>query len=319
MRRGSSVARTTKRSFEEATADAQAEYDVLLDVDLQEPLDDAWDEEADAFEEDLEQQTGGDDKEITSAIVAALVAYLGVRARRFAERLADLLRDSTTFTYEAGLKSLSGFVKAAMGRTSTLLDSGREVQRLVGVRNDRLLQMRATSAANFGRVLSTTAQQQLLVYANMSAAVKPSVLEIAKIVSATVRGQEWRATRVVVTEAAYAYNQAQVDGMRELARRDPALRGLMMRWTERIDDAGRVLDSRVAADSIVLHGQVAPPGGVFTFPPDAANARVSHKFIGRSWPFPPNRPHDRAVLTPWVPGCGQPAWTFSGGRRRDLS
>jgi hypothetical protein len=88
---------------------------------------------------------------------------------------------------------------------------------------------------------------------------------------------------------------------------------LMQRWTELVDDAtGRPLDNRVAADSLAMHGQVAPPGGSFLMP--AAGGALA----GQSWTHPPNRPNDRAVLTPWMPTWGVPAWQFRNGRRVNL-
>jgi hypothetical protein len=71
----------------------------------------------------------------------------------------------------------------------------------------------------------------------------------------------------------------------------------------------------VADDSLALHGQVAHPGGYFTMPIDPD---VEERFWGKRWMFPPNRPNDRAVLSPWRPGWGIPAWEFKGGRRVNL-
>lgn len=128
-----------------------------------------------------------------------------------------------------------------------------------------------------------------------------------------VAGEGWRARRLVVTETAHAYNAAQAGAMGALAN-EPALRGLRLRWTELVDDVtGRPLDNRVGNDSLELHGQLAPPGGVFIMPPDVV--RNVGRMMGRTWPHPPNRPHDRAVLTPWLPGLGQPGWVWTGGAR----
>lgn len=127
--------------------------------------------------------------------------------------------------------------------------------------------------------------------------------------------QSWRVDRLVRTETSYAYNLAQAAALKAFPTEDGEL--LWGRWTERVDDlSGRPLDKRVAEDSLVLHGQVARPGGVFTMP---ADARVSSKLIGRSWVHPPNRPNDRSVLLPWQRHWGVPGWILQGGRRIDLS
>jgi len=121
--------------------------------------------------------------------------------------------------------------------------------------------------------------------------------------------QRWRVERTARTETSYAFNQAQANGVGLLQKEFP---GLMQRWTEMVDDAtGMPLDAAVAWDSIAMHGQVTPPGGVFTMPSDP---RVSAKMIGQQWNHPPNRPNDRAVLTPWHKGWGIPAWVWQGRR-----
>lgn len=119
-----------------------------------------------------------------------------------------------------------------------------------------------------------------------------------------------RRARDVLTDA-YARGQGEV--IRFAIREDPRI---MKRWTEMVDDAtGRPLDNRVGIDSVVLHGQVASPDGVFTMP---ADPRAPTRMIGQSWSGPPNRPNDRAVLLPWRPGCGLPAWRLVSGARVQL-
>jgi hypothetical protein len=127
--------------------------------------------------------------------------------------------------------------------------------------------------------------------------------------------QAWRIERLVRTETSYAYNLAQAAALKAF----PTEPGSMLwgRWTERVDDlSGKPLDKRVAEDSLVLHGQVARPGGVFTMP---ADSRVSSRLAGKSWAHPPNRPNDRSVLLPWQRHWGVPGWILQGGRRIDLT
>ena len=124
--------------------------------------------------------------------------------------------------------------------------------------------------------------------------------------------RSWSAAeRIVRTETAYAFNASADAAIADLARR--AKRAVYKRWTERVNDTtGAPLDARVAVDSIVLHGQVAEPDGVFEMPRDA---RVDARLWGRRFAFPPNRPHDRAVLLPWMPGWVGGGWRLRGGRR----
>lgn len=129
-----------------------------------------------------------------------------------------------------------------------------------------------------------------------------------------VAGNEWwQAERIVRTETAWAMNATHADGIEEVSE---DMGDMYMRWTEHVDDDGEPMDDRVGEDSIAMHGQVAKPGRLFTMPDDP---EVSDKLIGKSWPFPPNRPNDRAVLSPWRPAWGGLAWTFTAGRKHYLS
>ena len=125
---------------------------------------------------------------------------------------------------------------------------------------------------------------------------------------------EWaQVRRVLRTESARSANATAVDAVRVMARAHPDVR---KRWVELIDDqTGVPLDDRVANDSLVMHGQVAPWDGLFTMP----RARIVHERMwGQQWNYPPNRPNDRAVIMPWRPGWGVPGWEFSDGKRRVL-
>jgi hypothetical protein len=121
--------------------------------------------------------------------------------------------------------------------------------------------------------------------------------------------QWWQMERLVRTETSRSYNQAQSDAITEIARTTP---GLWKRWTELVDDwSGSPLDNKVARDSLVLHGQVARVDGHFTMPPDQ---RAPAVMVGKTWAQPPNRPNDRAVLTPWMREWGIPAWAWQGAK-----
>jgi hypothetical protein len=133
--------------------------------------------------------------------------------------------------------------------------------------------------------------------------------EIGEVAQATIDASWWRVERLVRTETAYAFNAVADATVAKLATQYPDVR---KRWTERVDDrTGKPLDNRVAVDSLVLHGQLAKPGGLFTMP---AVPLAPPKMVGRAWAFPPNRPNDRAVVLPWRPGWGIPGWVLRGGR-----
>lgn len=140
--------------------------------------------------------------------------------------------------------------------------------------------------------------------------VQAAVAEIDR----AVRDLQWQIDMAAQTHAAAAYNGAQNDTLRDISETVPEL---YKRWTELIDDvSGLGFDKRVADDSYVLHGQVVRAEMLFVMPPDP---RVSTKLHGKTWPHPPNRPRDRAVIVPWRPMWGVPAWEYRNGNRVTLS
>ena len=124
----------------------------------------------------------------------------------------------------------------------------------------------------------------------------------------------WRAERIVRTELSQAYNATHKAVADEFSQE---LDGEMWTmWSEHVSEDGVALDDRVGDDSLAMHGQVAPPGGLFTQPPRApAGQEVSESLVGEEWANPPNRPNDRAVLVPWRFSWGIPGWIWKGGRR----
>jgi hypothetical protein len=134
--------------------------------------------------------------------------------------------------------------------------------------------------------------------------------QYAAQIAATLEANRWRIERIARTQGNLAYNKAAQALAARARDRKP---GVMLRWTELVDDAtGAPLDNRVGVDSLIMHGQLVAPGGVFVMPP-VRNAPAY--LLGKSWSSPPNRPNDRAVLIPWVPGSGVPGWKWKNGRR----
>jgi hypothetical protein len=128
----------------------------------------------------------------------------------------------------------------------------------------------------------------------------------------------WEAERIARTETAWAYSAASADAIDEA---DQLMRvggedGVYMRWSEHIsDETGLAYDDRVAADSFAMHGQVSAPGQSFVMPPYNG---VDSRRWGMTFEFPPNRPNDRAALTPWRAHWGVRGWRWVGGRRENI-
>lgn len=195
-----------------------------------------------------------------------------------------------------------------------------EAARFAGVvdkRRTSLTKMHATSFARYGantvQDLEGDLSQSLLMGETVDGAIDR--------VETRLGGAWWQAERIVRTETAWAFNATQRDGIEESALEIPQL---MMRWEEHCDEDGQPLDDRVAVDSIAMHGQVTTPGGLFTMPPTApfADAKgeteVPDRLVGLRWGFPPNRPNDRSVLSPWMKEWGVPGWAWRNNRRHWL-
>ena len=56
----------------------------------------------------------------------------------------------------------------------------------------------------------------------------------------------------------------------------------------------------------------APGTTTWTRHDSAVNAQ---SLVGLAWPFPPNRPNDRSVLSPWMADWGVPGWRYDSGNR----
>jgi hypothetical protein len=239
-----------------------------------------------------------------------------------AQRLAGDMGPLTIEAQERALKGLIGDVKklhrAFTGANITLpVEEAATFAGVISNRASSILRSNKKSFAGYGARIVGKVEKQLSL-AMLEA--KPTS-EVIDEVAASIDGEWWQGERIVRTEMAYAYSASARDGIAESARQVPEL---MMRWEENCDDEGRPLDGRVCVDSIAIHGQVAPPGGVFTMPetapfPDARNrTKVPDELAGLSWSFPPNRPNDRACISPWMQDWGVPGWTYNNGQRKWL-
>lgn len=244
------------------------------------------------------------------SLASALEFLYGVMpglGRRVAEMLTSARRDTLTESIRAAARFVS-----RVQQTATALDDAQTMSRIILGRQAAAESLRVTIASALSTDLSTALRRKL-------EKLPIDELRVSELISEAGMGIDdewWRVQRTVKTTTSVVYNEAQSDAIAELAT-DPEFRGLMSRWTELVDDwTGQPLDNRVQVDSMALHGQVARPGGLFTMP---VGARVPAALIGKAWTHPPNRPNDRAVLTPWKPDWQIPAWAWQGGSRVSLS
>lgn len=234
--------------------------------------------------------------------------------RRAADRLERELDTSSRGSVEESLRGLTRFAGRLTGSGGALEDESAFRAAAFAPRAS-LAPSRARALAAIQRDVDAAVQKRLVAVATQDDARMSDALDA---ITAAVSENWWRVERVIRTEANYAYNAAQVEGVKILAESHP---GMLMRWTELIDDAsGEPFDNRVAADSFAMHGQVAPPGKAFRMPKTLPTGtgksnKTIASLVGQSWFHPPNRPNDRAVLMPWMPDWGIPAWRYRGGRR----
>lgn len=191
-----------------------------------------------------------------------------------------------------------------------LLEIGR-LRGLVDGQTPSLMRVHETTMATYGKRLTGRIEAELASSLSMgenSSGAIDRVMQVGDL--------EWyRAERIVRTELSYSANVSARAAIEEQAE---DLDGDMwMRWSEHVSDDGMPLDDRVGVDSEAMHGQVAPPGGMFTQPPRSPDGEgVSESLVGHQWACPPNRPNDRGTLVPWRIHWGVPGWVWRGRRTR---
>ncbi len=242
--------------------------------------------------------------------------------RLITQRMAGKLGPLGQKAQEASLKGLVNDVaklsKVFTGSEVTVpVDEASVFAGVINRRAPSLLQQHATSMARYGVNVVAKVEKGLALSLLTGGSSSDAIDHVGELID----GEWWQGERIVRTEMAYAFNATHADGMLESAADLPTLR---MRWEEHCDNAGAPLDGRVAVDSLAMHGQVVAPGGLFVMPPTSkvsdakGETKVPAGLVGLSWEFPPNRPNDRAVLSPWMPDWGIPGWAWSGSKRIPL-
>lgn len=234
---------------------------------------------------------------------------ISVGLHQLIDNLQHAMSTSSRDTIENSVRSLASFMGKTHGDAGPL-DDDAVYRQLTSSRRGLLDSLRQQA---IHRLRPALADQVWRRVSEMAASGKHTIGDLVHAAADELDAQWWRIERTARTESSYAFNLGQAEGVAELAKHHP---GMLQRWTELVDDAtGAPMDNRVGMDSIVMHGQVAAPGGRFSMP---ADPRAPTSLIGLSWTHPPNRPNDRAVLTPWMRGWPVPAWQYRGGRRVQL-
>jgi len=300
----------TRAEIARATRAQRARSDRVLDRLAMTPARRAFDQAQAGFSQSLLRAERGRLREDADMrILRRFHGQISIGVHRAVGEVQQALNASTRDALESSLRSLTRFLGETHGDAGPL-DDDTLFRQIVSTRRAHIDALRTQAVARLRTTIADRVWKQTL---EMAASGKHTIGEVVTAAGEVFDGQWWQIERTVRTEASYAFNVAQAEGVRELAKSNPQI---MQRWTELVDDAtGMPLDDRVGDDSLVMHGQVAPPGGAFTMP---ADPRAPGAMIGMSWTHPPNRPNDRAVLTPWLRGWAVPAWQYRNGRRVQL-
>lgn len=304
--------RESKRAIE-ATKEARRQADHVLDKAAIKLTKDFYEIERKGVVNDLVKMFWGRTKETSSkTMFARMNQLLELRFVQAGQGLGRVFAGLTKENLSEGVRSTARFL-SHVRRSPSPLDDVITVGKLVELRRAKIEELRARGAAT---TMHAVHRQILVDLRKMQRVGTPTIGELISKTDKQLDGAWWKIERIVKTETSATYNLAQQDGLLEIAK-NPEFRGkLYKRWTELIDDlTGAPYDNRVADDSKALHGQIALPGGVFSMPP---GAKVPSEFQGKSWSHPPNRPHDRAVLTPWMVDWGIPGWMLRNGKRIQL-
>lgn len=289
---------------------ARRTADRVLDRTAVQPVRAAFEREARAFLKSVSRAGGRGraDPAKVSAIGRAARRALGPAYAEVATTLAGGSRAATQEAVEATARFFAWMREGAPSR----LDDPSEAARIASMHTDLMEAARRRSVA---AVAVQTDRRIRQAVRNAALVEDGAVADVIDAVGETFDQQWWQIERVVRTETSENYNSAQAEAILNLELDYPGQ--IFKRWTELVDDAtGQPLDKRVAPDSLVLHGQVARPGELFTMP---ADPRAPAKMIGSTWSHPPNRPNDRSILTPWMPTWGVPGWVYQGGAKMQLA
>jgi hypothetical protein len=233
-----------------------------------------------------------------------------VLSARMASELGAVTREAQKEAVGGLVKDIAKLEKKFTGATIDLpLEEASRFYGIIDKRKTSLLRMHQSSMAKHGvqtvKAIEHELAMSLLTGENQDQA-------IARVLPA-IEGEWWQAERIVRTEVAHAYNASHRDAIEDVSHELPDMK---MQWEEMVDEDGNPYDDRVAIDSLAMHGQVADIGEMFFMPPATPKGdTIPESLQGASWAFPPNRPNDRAVVSPWRREWGIPGWIWRNGKR----
>lgn len=275
-----------------------------LDQTARAPAVAVWDRETAAIAKKLRKGTLGRTTQLLDPhLQRAIAAVAHQEIQKLALEVAKAIEAGAAGSLAAGVEASSAALHKTLGHATAIDDpvaAGNIVRRQLEVARAA----RMATAEALGHGMAEKVLQEIIRKHGAT------VGETLEGVAEAIDSQWWKIERVLVTETSRAFNHAQNEAL-ELA--SSTIPGLHRRWTERVNDlTGKPLDNRVGADSIALHGQIALSKKLFSMP-EGAPTRIKG-----SWAYPPNRPNDRAIVTPWMREWGLAGWVCQGGQRIPL-
>lgn len=243
-------------------------------------------------------------------VLAQLTHGQSVVSKRLVGELGDAARDTQRDTLRALSRNLGKLEHKFQGTAPILpVEDVARFQGVIDKRATSLMRRHDSSMSRYGKRNVLAMEKEL----SKSLLQGESQHEAIDRVVGVMDGQWWEGERIVRTELSWAANATQVDGLTSAREVVP---DMMMQWRELVSEDGEPFDDRVGEDSLALHGQVVVPGSMFTCPRATPEGEdVPEALAMEEIAFPPNRPNDRATISPWRRGWEIPGWRFAGGRR----
>jgi len=243
-------------------------------------------------------------------VLAQITDGQATLSAKMAAELGSVTREAQKEAVSGLLKDVGRLEKKFTGATIELpLEEASRFYGIIDKRKTSLLRMHQSSMAKHGAQTVKAVERELA----MSLLTGENQDQAIGRVLPAIEGEWWQAERIVRTEVAHAYNASHRDAIEDTAR---DVGGMKMQWEEMVDEDGNPYDDRVAIDSLAMHGQVAGVGEMFYMPPATPKGEaIPESLQGQEWAFPPNRPNDRAVVSPWKRDWGIPGWVWRNGKR----
>ena len=273
----------------------------------------AFEREVEDTQKKLRREFRGQLKQdVTEAVRKRAQKILDVQTQALGDNIGDAISRTTAQTTREALHAVTDFLHAMDKKASAIDDPVVSTRILREATKDA----KAVRAAALPDIIAGM-QIALAGAMRARAAKEVTVADFIEAVEVVFEAQWWKIERLVRTESSYAYNSTIARAIAEVAKES---KGLFARWTEKVVETTQLpMDNAVADDSRIMHGQVSPGAEPrFTMRKREGILFAPRALAGKSWMHPPNRPNDRAVLTPWRKAWKVPGWIVQAGRKVPL-